>query len=306
MADSAPPSYEQATGSTSFSRRERNGIAPEVRRSMEDESRPLPEGWVRSFDPQQEHQFFVDTKVDPPRAIWHHPYDDEDYFNSLSPDERHRIKGLVRHPSHHDVAAETTDEEDDGHKHLHSDTSHQHVPTASGSGAASSQPKRSLGRKMKDKLTGTTHQERATDRRQREEKERDQLRQHQVFRRGLARAIQTGQPQLLGEDDSGVEVYLEPPGSKFPGVQGVQRLSPYIQEVYYRPPGPMNKTARHLRPDPIYPGGYPGAYGPYTRPYGAYNRPNGYGYGGGTGMMPLAGPLFGGIMLGGLAGGLLF
>lgn len=300
MADSAPPSYEQATGSTSFARRERNGIAPEVRRSMEDESRPLPDGWVRSFDPQAKHQYFVDTKVDPPRAIWHHPFDDEDYMDSVSPEERQRIKRLARHPSHHDVAAETTDEEDDSHKHLHSDANHHGA--ASGSGATTSQPKRSLGRKMKDKLTGTTHDERASERRQREEMERDQLRQHQVFRQGLARAIETGQPQLLGEDDSGMEVYLEPPGSKFSGVQGVKRLSPYMQEVFYRPPGPLNKRARHLRPEPLYPGGY----GPYARPYGAYSRPNGYGYGGGMGMMPLAGPLFGGMMLGGLAGGMLF
>ncbi|KAM0813919.1 hypothetical protein AB5N19_13918 [Seiridium cardinale] len=301
MPDSDPPSYEQATSSASFSRRERNGITPEARRSIEDESRPLPNGWVRSFDPQSQHQFFVDTKVDPPRAVWHHPYDDDDYMNSLPSEERARIRGLVRHPSIHDVTAETSDEEGGDHDRLHAKGRQQATPsTATASGHGSE--KRSLGRKMKDKITGTTHQERAAERQQREQKERDMYKQHQVFRRGLAAAIETGQPQLLGQDDGGVDVYLEPPGSSFPGVQRAERISPYIQEVYYKPPGPVNKPARHLRPDPIYPGGY----GSPIRPYGAYNRPYGNGYGGGMGMMPLAGPLFGGMMLGGLAGGLLF
>jgi hypothetical protein len=127
-------------------------------------------------------------------------------------------------------------------------------------------------------------------------------RQHQIFRRGLEAAIETGQPQHLGQDDSGTDVYLEPPGYRYPGIQRIERISPYIQEIIYEPPGPVNRKARHLRPDPIYPGGY----GPPIRPYGAYNRPYGYGYGGGTGMMPGAGPLFGGLLLGSLAGGLLF
>ncbi|KAH6654936.1 hypothetical protein BKA67DRAFT_558996 [Truncatella angustata] len=297
MADADPPSYEQAIGSASFSRQPRNGITPEARRSIEDESRPLPAGWVRSFDPDSQHQFFVNTKVDPPRAVWHHPYDDDDYMNSLSSEERERIRGLSRHPSHHDVTAETTDEEGDGHSHSHG-KSH-----ASASASNASGPKRSLGRKMKDKFTGTTHEKRAKDRQQREQNERDMYKQHQLFRRGLAAAIETNQPQLLGQDDDGIEVYLEPPGSRYSGVQRVERLSPYLSEIIYRPPGPLNKRARHIRPDPIYPGGYGG---PYQRPYGTYNRPYGYGYGGGMGMMPMAGPLFGGLMLGGLAGGLMF
>lgn len=305
MADSSPPSYEQATSSASFARRERNGITPEVRRSIEDESRPLPEGWVRSFDPQNLHQFFVDTKVDPPRAVWHHPYDDEEYMNSVSPEERARIRGLVRHPTDHDIAAETSDEEGDSQEHHRLGGRGPDVPATSASpGQASKQ--RSLGRKLKDKITGTTHQERAMERQQREQKERDMYKQHQVFRRGLAAAIETNQPQLLGQDDAGTDVYLEPPGSRYPNVLRIERMSPSLQEIFYKPPGPLNRPARHLRPDPIYPGGYGPYSRPYGRPYGAYNRPYGYGYGGGMGMMPLAGPLFGGMMLGGLAGGLLF
>jgi len=65
----APPSYEQVTGSKA-KYESRNGIPPEHRRSMEDEHRHLPPGWVRQYDAQSHHQFFVDIKADPPRSIW--------------------------------------------------------------------------------------------------------------------------------------------------------------------------------------------------------------------------------------------
>ncbi|KAF3001132.1 hypothetical protein E8E14_001284 [Neopestalotiopsis sp. 37M] len=301
MPDPNPPTYEEATSSATFSRRDRNGISPEVRRSMEDESRSLPQGWVRSFDPKSKHQFFVDTTAEPPRSIWHHPYDDDEYLDSVPPEERERIRGLARHPSIHDVAAETSDEEGDGHNVDKAHQAHARNTSSSSSTSAPSSTKqpRSFGRKVKDKITGTTHEQREVQRRQREEQERDMLKQHQIFRKGLSAAIETGQPQYLGQDDHGLDVYLEPPGSTYPGVERVERISPYIQEIIYKPPGPLNKRARHLRPYPIYPGGY----GP---PCSAYQRPYGYGYGGGMGTMPLAGPLFGGLLLGGLAGGLLF
>ncbi|ELU44848.1 rhamnogalacturonase B [Rhizoctonia solani AG-1 IA] len=70
------------------------------RHSMEDESRPLPKGWVRDYDhacvfPQSlihhepyscvirrnrnKHHFYVDTKTNPPRSIWVHPFEDEQF-----------------------------------------------------------------------------------------------------------------------------------------------------------------------------------------------------------------------------------
>ena len=47
---------------------------------------------MRQFDDRQNHQFFVDTTADPPRSIWHHPYDDEDYLSTLNAEERERIQ----------------------------------------------------------------------------------------------------------------------------------------------------------------------------------------------------------------------
>ena len=61
----APPPYSEASSTTAPSRpnnlevprpKARNGISPEERRSMEDEGRELPEGWVRTYDPDTHHQ----------------------------------------------------------------------------------------------------------------------------------------------------------------------------------------------------------------------------------------------------------
>jgi hypothetical protein len=43
-------------------------VNEEGRRSMDDERRDLPPGWVRCFDPKSEHHFYVDEKTK--RSIW--------------------------------------------------------------------------------------------------------------------------------------------------------------------------------------------------------------------------------------------
>ena len=97
----APPSYQesQTTGTSTASHPSRlevphavNGIPAAHRKSMEDEGRPLPEGWIRQFDTKENHQFFVNTKTNPPRSIWVHPYDDDEYLSSLTSEERERIQ----------------------------------------------------------------------------------------------------------------------------------------------------------------------------------------------------------------------
>ncbi|CAJ2508017.1 Uu.00g092030.m01.CDS01 [Anthostomella pinea] len=342
-----PPTYDEVMGRGSsaappLARRERNGIPPEDRRSMEDERRPLPEGWVRSYDPQNAHQFFVDTRQDPPRSIWHHPLDDETYLNSLDPAEREHVGRLRREWSWNDVEAESTDEEgdDDGHhggghgllglghgkKHDQKQAPHaEPQPQAGGpqsqAGEAPISAPHRLGRRMKDALTGTTHEQRNQQRDKRAQRERDLYQQHRIYRRGLEAALRTGQPQLLGEDDAGQEVYLLPPNKSYQGVENVKRLSPSVLEYTFtsgwdqRGGGGGGRPARFVTPDDGgyggglggglggrgLGGGYPGGLygGRYGRPYAPYGRPYGMGYGGGMGF-PMMAPMFGGMMLGGL------
>ncbi|KAK3296630.1 uncharacterized protein B0H64DRAFT_456014 [Chaetomium fimeti] len=273
---------EQAVhgGPESLPQETRNGIPLPARRSMEDELRPLPAGWVREFDPDTQHQFFVDTMASPPRSIWHHPYDDDTYLDSLPPASASNAA---------DIAAEETDGDSD---------------------ASSTSTKRSLGRKLKDRITGTTHEQRAAERSRRAAAEHELYRQHRLLRRAMHEAMRTGRPQLLGRDENRAHLYLEPPGHTFPGVTGVRRLSPYLSEVVYdgadgRRPGP---AGRYLRPEgDMYGMGYGGygcgrfAGGRWDRPGVEYRRVPGRGFGGGFGT-PLMMPLMGGMMMGGLMG----
>jgi hypothetical protein len=130
---------------------------------------------------------------------------------------------------------------------------------------------------LKDKITGSTHEEREATRRQREEEERRYYEQHQRFRLAMSKAAQTGVPQFLGKDGNGKDVFIEPPygpGGRYDGYsQGAYGYNPYSQGPY------ANPNAR------------------FVRPPNPYNRPYGYGYGGGLGV--------GGASLLGLGGGLL-
>ncbi|THH28317.1 hypothetical protein EUX98_g5882 [Antrodiella citrinella] len=53
----------------------------------------LPDGWIQQYDPTTEHPFWVDTKATPPRAIWIHPYQDEQFLDE-HPELRSKESGL--------------------------------------------------------------------------------------------------------------------------------------------------------------------------------------------------------------------
>lgn len=184
----------------------------------------------------------------------------------------------MRHtqPSKADITAEHTDEEDlDDHHQAGGVAPGELPPRPDGKGKG----KATFGRKLKDKLTGMTHEEREQERKRRAAEEQRMYEQHQRLRQAMSKAAQTGQPQLLGKDKDGKDVYVEPPQyngggyQSFPG--NAYGYSPYGSGMYSTP------NARYLRPP-----------GPYQRPYGS-------GYGGGYGM-PLAvgGGLLGGMLLG--------
>ena len=252
-------------------------IPMQHRRSMEDEQRSLPKGWVRTFDPESSHQFYVDTTTEPPRSIWTHPYDDGEYLKSLTSEERERIEhdsmGRGHPPSRADIMAEHTDEEDFEEHHLSSSAANAELPPRPDS---KGKGKLGFGEKMKNKLTGTTREQRAEERKRRAEEEQRVYERHMMIRQAMSRAAQTGKPQLIGKDKAGKDIYIEPPsyggggfpGSGYPG--GGYGYDPYRSGIYSTP------NARYVRP---------------SQPYG---RQGGYGYGGGYGM-PLA--LGGGLMV---------
>jgi len=324
-ADDAPPdgpapSYSSVTGTTSHTSRathdapsshlqvpkSANGIPPASRRSMEDENRPLPPGWIRQWDSKEHHQFFVDTKAKPPRSIWHHPYDDDQYLSTLSSEERERIQEeTAKLASHHHLDGDSTDDErPSASKRMNSSTTAPEINM--GGSANEGKGLKGFGRRFKDKVTGSTHEEREARRAQREEEERQYYEAHMAFRKAMDQAMRTGQPVFLAKDKDGKDVYVEPPGGMGPGGYGAS-------------PGGYGGGPAGFGASPGYGGMYsststgrgaygvnPYASGPYAdpnarfvRPSYPYSRPYGYGYGGGMGM-PLAGGLMGGMLLGGL------
>jgi hypothetical protein len=231
---------------------------------MEDEMRELPPGWVRSFDAQEQHQFFVDTTASPPRSIWVHPYDDEQYLATLSPEERQKHSRMHRTMTLNDIAAEDSDDEA-AHKGK--------TGTAAASSAGQPTGIHKFSRKLKDKITGQTHEQREQHRLERAEQERQAYLAHLRARQALMKAIETGEPQFLCKDQQGRDVYIEPPRGPY-APRGAYGYSPYAQGPY------SNPNVRIVRPA-----------GPYGRPYG-------YGYGGGAGL-PIAAGFLGGALLGG-------
>jgi hypothetical protein len=131
-------------------------------------------------------RFFVDTNANPPRSIWVHPYDDPQFLETLTPEERKKHSRLHRTMTLEDLAAESSDDEagDNGHGH------HKH--TAAGSAALPARPKddgpkgiHKFGRKMKDKITASSHEDRERQRRQREEQERRAYEMHMHARQAM-------------------------------------------------------------------------------------------------------------------------
>lgn len=249
---------------------------------MEDEGRPLPKGWVRTFDPAEQHQFFVDTTKDPPRSTWVHPYDDEEYLRTLSSEERERLEqesfAQGKHASKADIAAaHTDDEDDDDHRHHGSSAYPQNLPPREGKGKGRDD-NRSFGRKFKDKVTGMTHEEREQERQRRAQREQEMYEQHLRIRQAMSRAAQTGQPQLVGKDGDGKDIYIEPPAYQAP---------------YGGYPG------RGYGVDPYRGGVYTTPQARYIRPPNPYMRQGGFGYGGGYGLpLMMGGGLLGGLLIG--------
>jgi len=259
---------------------------------MEDENRPLPDGWVRQYDSKEHHQFFVDTRANPPRSIWHHPYDDEIFMKSLPAQERTRIQGLHRIPTDTDIMHESSDE-DDHVGHGTGELPPRPEPPATGV--------HKLGRKLKDKVTSSTHEQREKEREQRAQDEERAYRAHQAIRAAMSKAAETGEPQLLGKDKDGKDVYIEPP---YGSGQGMQGTTGFGGNAGY--PGTSRYGDRGYGINPYSQGPYANPNARFIRPQDPYSRPYGGGYGGGYGLplgLGLGGGLLGGsLLMGGMGG----
>lgn len=152
-------------------------IPEDHRRSMEEESLPLPQGWIRQFDPASNHHFYVDTLATPPRSIWIHPYNDPDFIASIpDTDSDHHVSSsdpassaeaekhrLQQQHLRADARAKYADSR--------ADTSSSSIAGSSSSHAGSS--KLSLGERIKNKIAGGTKEERAQKKAERAKREQE-------------------------------------------------------------------------------------------------------------------------------------
>ncbi|KAG8855674.1 hypothetical protein FRB96_006718 [Tulasnella sp. 330] len=77
---SHPPDYDHGTENHADDHPDhKTPLTDGQRLSMEDEARPLPEGWIRQLDSKSGHHFYVDTQAKPPRCIWVHPFEDPEW-----------------------------------------------------------------------------------------------------------------------------------------------------------------------------------------------------------------------------------
>ncbi|KAJ7169751.1 hypothetical protein C8R46DRAFT_1089886 [Mycena filopes] len=150
--------------------------------------RPLPYGWISQVDNATQTRFYVDTKATPPRSIWVHPLEDEQY--------------LREHPEAREKSRPAADE-----KHYSAPaTPPVSSPAASSSNrsnyaapSGSKQEKRGLFGKIRDATVGTK-EEREQEKRHKAEQKRQMLelreRRHQEMLAQQAAMYQQQQQQM--------------------------------------------------------------------------------------------------------------
>jgi len=141
----------------------------DTRKSLDDERRDLPEGWVRCFDPKTEHAFYVDEKDPNHRAIWVHPYDDPTFLQSL-PDT---------HPANpsSEQAQQVRQQAEEEERYKREHEARKASKTAgTGTAAAAQDNDRNWIQRKKDQLIGTKEERTKAKEARRKQKEEERRR----------------------------------------------------------------------------------------------------------------------------------
>ncbi|KAF8917694.1 hypothetical protein CPB85DRAFT_1431221 [Mucidula mucida] len=158
--------------------------------------RPLPYGWVKEFD-QSGFPFYVDTHAVPPRSIWTHPHEDEQFLRD-HPDVREKVGNTP-----HEYSAP------DGPPPGHSSASKYAPPKG----------KRGFFGKLKDKAIGTKEEREAE--KQRTAMIQEQRRQQYAASRPMPGFAQTPAPYGYQQGGMGMGG-MSMGGSSMGGMGGVE------------------------------------------------------------------------------------
>jgi len=171
----------------------------------------LPYGWIQEIDPTHNHPYWVDTKANPPRSIWTHPYEDEQFLS-----EHPEIREKVGNKRHSFPGRQSST--DEGRRHSYSGSTSTIPTQASGSTSAAANKsaggKKGFFSKMKDKAIGTKEEREAYKRQQAELDRRRQLeRQQQIaaYQEQMRQLRERRQQRGYG----GAPVYASPAGNPY-------------------------------------------------------------------------------------------
>ncbi|KAH8120207.1 hypothetical protein DFH11DRAFT_1558898 [Phellopilus nigrolimitatus] len=186
------------------------------------DDRPLPYGWIKEHDANYQQPYYVDTKATPPRSIWVHPYDDEQYLRE-HPDIREKVGNRHDRPTSgysSPLGPPPLDERPSSSYRSESSSTHGDGPASDRTGKG--KEKKGFFGKLKDKAIGTK-EEREAARLQERQARLEQQRRMEERRHAAVAARQQyyDQQRQQGYGQQGyANGYGAPPSSYFPQQQG--------------------------------------------------------------------------------------
>lgn len=153
------------------------------------------------------HVFFVDTQANPPRSIWTHPLDDPEYVSTLPLDQQPQWAAAKTKKDDPYTPTGAAGPHGEHNPHPVQGTSTQRQSHPSQPQHQQGEDKRTFGRKLKDKLTNSSHEDRVRERAAQAKAERERYEQYIKRRKALQDAVNSGQYQPRFSAPSGAYTY---------------------------------------------------------------------------------------------------
>ncbi|KAF9650033.1 hypothetical protein BDM02DRAFT_1526754 [Thelephora ganbajun] len=153
-----------------------------IHSTMQSERYPLPFGWIKEFDQTSGRSFYVDTKANPPRSIWTHPYEDEEYLKA-HPDVREKLDTGRFGGSDSNLLPPSFEESQRRHS---SSSSQPQATTTSTAGSSGRKHRGPLGM-LKDQVFGSKEERKAEKKRKEEDRARKEAQRQHIQQTNMAR-----------------------------------------------------------------------------------------------------------------------
>jgi len=180
---------------------------------MQTDRYPLPFGWVKEFDQASGNSFYVDTKANPPRSIWTHPYQDAEFLKA-HPDVREKINVDGIGGSESNLPPPSFEESQRRHSFGEASSSSKPQSTSTSPAKLKKRTDRGFLGKLKDKTIGTKEEREAEKKRKQEE---DRVRM-EAQRQHMQQIMMARQQHYANQPQHGHG--FMPPGPQYGGGYG--------------------------------------------------------------------------------------